>query len=95
MHNRYDAVLKNFYTSEQIRDWFIKNVKVLHSRNLKAANYFDSLASEKKLELMWISKICEVPSCDSDRQFYIDNCERLFNNNREKLIIECLQHMPT
>lgn len=80
--DRYDSALKNQYSSKQIRDWFKQNVKVLHSRNLKAANYFDSKASKNKNELMWISKICEVPGNDSDCLFYTDNCERLFNNNR-------------
>lgn len=40
--DRFDSALKNQYSSKEIRDWFKQNVKVLHSRNLKAANYFDS-----------------------------------------------------
>lgn len=86
--NKYTKALEPFYKSERIRDWFKDNIRSLQQRNLKAAEYFDSIQNEKKYELMQFSNICEVPTTVSDQDHYMRTCQMLFKSKMDSWVTD-------
>lgn len=84
--NEYEKALRPFY-SKRICDWIKDNVRNLQQRNLKAAEYFDSIQNENKYELMYFSNICEVPKTNSDQEHYMRTCQMLFNTKMDSWVV--------
>lgn len=85
---KYEKALEPFYRSERIRDWFKDNVRSLQQRNLKAAEYFESIENENKYELMWFSNICQVPTAISDQAHYMEVSQMLFKSKMDSWVTD-------